>query len=99
MDGTASRMASASVDLLLGGRAEAGADGHRAFERRQNCRMAVAQQQRPPGADVIDVLVAVRVEDVRSLAAGDEGRIPADAAERAHRRIHSSRNDALRALK
>ncbi len=41
--------------------------------------MAVPEQQRSPGADVIDVLVAVHVEDVRALAARDERRIAAHA--------------------
>jgi hypothetical protein len=77
MDGTASQMASASSISCAGGRAEAGADGERAFERLENRRVAMAQQQRAPGADVIDVLVAIDVEDVGPLAARDEHRLAA----------------------
>src|ERR1051326_8323644 len=76
------------LDLLFGGRPEAGADGERAFQRLENLRMPVAEQQRSPATDVIDVLVAVGIEDVRALAARDESRLAAYAAECAHRRIH-----------
>ena len=54
-------------DLLFGGRAEAGAARHGLVQRVENHGMPVAENQRPPGADVIDVLVAVGIEDVRRL--------------------------------
>ena len=66
MDGTASRMASASSISCSVGAPKLVPDGERAFERLQNAGMAMAEQQRSPGADVIDVLVAIHVEDVRS---------------------------------
>jgi hypothetical protein len=78
------------VDLLLGGRAETRADGERLLERRQDLGMTVAQQQRTPRSHVIDVLVAVHVEEVRTLATRHKYGIPAHAAEGAHRRIHSA---------
>ena len=99
MEGTASQIASASSISCSGGRAEAGADFERALQRRQNLGMAVAQQQRAPRADVVDVLVAVDVEDVAALAARDEERIAAHAAKGAHRRIDAAGNDVLRPAK
>ena len=45
----------------------------------------VAEDQRPPGADVVDVLVAVDVPDAAALAAGHERRLAADGAEGADR--------------
>ena len=96
IEGTASRMASASSTSCGVGAPKLVPMASAFSMRRENLRMAVPQQQRSPGADVIDVLVAVDVEKVRALAARDEGRIPADAAERAHRRVDAARNDLLR---
>ena len=56
-------------DFALGGRAEAGAGFEHLAQRVDHRRRAMAQQQRSPGADVIDVRVAVDVEDARALAA------------------------------
>ena len=78
-------------DFALGGRAEAGADLQHLARSLQCTGKAVAQNQRPPGAHVVDVLVAVDVEDARALAARDEARRSADAAKRADRRIHAAR--------
>jgi hypothetical protein len=87
------------LDFRLGGSPEAGADPERAFERREDLRMAVSQQQRSPGADVIDILVAVHVEDVGALAARDERRIAADGAECPHGRVDPAGNDLHRPAK
>ncbi len=73
------------LHLALGGRAEAGSDRENLAQRVHDRRKAVAQDQRSPGQDVVDVLVAVDVVDVRSLAACDERRRPAHAAKCAHR--------------
>src|SRR5690349_20894396 len=83
------------LDFALGGRAEAGAGCERFARCLHDGRMRVAQQQRSPGADVIDILVAVRIEDVRALAARDEQRRSADAAESSHRRIDAARDVLL----
>ena len=99
MEGTASADGLGQLDFALGGRAEAGAACQRLLDRRDDLGMAVAQEQRPPGADVVDVLVAVGVPDVRALAAHDEGRRAAHAAERPHRRIHAAGDGLLRAGK
>src|SRR5262245_46430177 len=60
--------------------------------------MSVSEDERPPGADVIDVALAVGVPEVRTLAAREEARRAADGAERAHRRVDTSGNDGLRLL-
>jgi hypothetical protein len=82
--GTMAPIVSASSISCSGGSAEAGADFQSLFNGVEDLRMAVAQEQRSPGAHVIDVLVAVDVENARALAARDEGRRTADAAPRAN---------------
>jgi len=42
--------------------------------------VAVTEKEGAPGTDIIDVFVAVGVEDVGALATSDEGRVAADAA-------------------
>src|SRR5438132_1572496 len=54
--------------------------------------MRVSQNGRPPGADVIDVLVAVHIPDAGTFGPVNEERLAANAAKCAHRRIHASRN-------
>ena len=58
----------------------------------------MSEDQRPPRSDVVDVFVFVRVPNVRALAAHNKWRIAAHGAKRPHRRVHASRNHALRAL-
>jgi hypothetical protein len=54
--------------------------------------MPVAQQQRSPGAYIVDVLVAIGIEDVTALTALDEHWLAAHGAERSHRRIDAAGN-------
>src|ERR1017187_6571187 len=61
--------------------------------------MAVAEQQRPPGATIIDELVAVYVKDVGALTARDEHGIAPHASESPHGRIDAAGNDFLGAAK
>jgi len=83
------------LDLGLGGSAEAGSDAERALQGREDFGMAVAQEQGAPGADVIDILVAIHVEDAGAFAAGDKGRIAAHGPEGAHRRIDAAGDELL----
>ena len=53
------------LDLALGGRAEAEALEHGLLHRLDHRRVAVAQDHRAPGADVVDVALAVGVPEVR----------------------------------
>ena len=58
----------------------------------------VAEQQRAPRLHEVDVAAAVRIDDVRALAPDREPRDAADRPERAHRRVHPSRDHAASAL-
>src|SRR6266480_4945256 len=71
-DGTASQIASASSISASVGAPK---------------RVPVAQQQRAPGAYVIDVLVAIHIEDAAPLSALHKHGLAADALEGAHRGI------------
>ena len=51
-------------------------------------RMGVAEDHRAPGADVVDVAVAVDVEQVGPFGPVEEDRLAADAAERPGRAVH-----------
>ena len=44
----------------------------------------MAENRRPPCADVVDEFVAIDIPDVRAVGALDEERLAADAAKRAH---------------
>ena len=45
-----------------------------------HARMAVAEDQRSPRGDIIEVAVAIDVEEERAFTAGDERRLAADGA-------------------
>ena len=57
--------------------------------------VGVAQDHGAPGADVVDVAVAVGVEDIGPGGAGEEDRVAADAAEGPHRGVHAPGDVAL----
>ena len=99
IDGTILRDQLGQFDFALGGRAEAGPDFQHLAQRVDHRLRAVPQQQRSPRAHVIDVGIAVDVEDARAFAALDESRDSADAAKRPHRRIHAAGNHLLRPRK
>jgi len=85
-------------DLALGRRAVRRAGGGGALDGFDNRRMRVPEDRRAPRLHVVDVAVAVGVEEVRTFRAVDEERIAADRRERTHRRVDASRDDGLRAL-
>ena len=58
-------------------------------ERLHHFRVAMAENQRAPRADVINVGVAVHVGHARALSARHKGRLAAHGAESAHGRIHA----------
>ena len=66
----------------LGGRggAEAGPACGRRGERVQHLGVGVAEDQRPPRADVVDVAVPVDVDELGALAPLDEDRVAPDRA-------------------
>ena len=57
------------LDFLLGRCAEAGSPPHGFLQSGENFRMPVPDQQRPPGPDVIDELIAIGIENMRRLSA------------------------------
>ena len=73
MEGTALVDEPGKLDLGLGGSAEGGAAGDSLLDGPNDGGMGVAEDQRPPGTDVVDVLVAVDVPDVGAEAPLDEG--------------------------
>ena len=73
------------------GRPERGALVDGLVDRFDHSRMGMAQDHRAPRTDVIDVFVAIDVENVRSARVVDEHRIEIDAAECPDRRVDTAR--------
>ncbi len=82
-----------------GGRPEAGAAPQGRLDGRDDRRMAVAQDHRPPRADVVDVAVAVDVEEIGPFGAVEEDRLAADAAERPGGAIHPAGHELFGPVK
>ena len=96
-DGTRVDHLGGQVDLGLGRRAEARAGRGRRGHGGDHVRMRVAGDQRPPGHDPVDVAVAVHVDQLGALAAGDEDRVAADRAHRPDGRVHAAGQELARA--
>ncbi len=60
--------------------------------------MTVAEDQRSPASDQIEVSIAVDIPDRRAVSLRDEHGVRADGPTRTHRGVHASRNDGLRPL-
>jgi hypothetical protein len=71
-------------DFAAGGRAEAGAEFEDGSEGIDDRLGTVAEDERAPGTDVIDVFIAIDVEHMGAVAAGDEARSASNRAEGAH---------------
>ena len=84
------------LDFAAGGRAKAGAEFENSRERIDNWR-AMTEEQRAPGANVVDVFVAIDIEEMRAFAAEDEARSTAHAAKSAHGRVNATGDDLLSA--
>ena len=63
-----------------------------------NFGVGMAQDGWAPGADVVDVIVAIDVKNMRPGGAVDEERLAADRAKRPDRRVHATR-DVLERLR
>ena len=83
------------LHLLLHRRAEAGAASRRPLQGRHHRRVGVSKDQRPPGAEVVDVFVAVHVDDSGAAAGRDEGRRAGDGAEGPHGTVDAPGHEAL----
>ena len=86
------------ADLRLSRGAEGQAVLQGFFHRLHDLGVSVAVDHRAPGADEIDIGVAVDVDKRRAVRFFDETRLPAHGTEAAHRRIHAAGRDRLRAL-
>ena len=78
------------------GDSEADAARRRGADRVDHDLRRVPEDRRAPGADVIDVFIAIDVPDPCALRALDEERLAAETAKGAHRRIDAA-GDALQA--
>jgi hypothetical protein len=78
------------VDLALRGRAERRPALGRRDHRGHHLGVGVAEDERAPGAHVVDVVVAVDVDDLGAVPALDEDRVAADRPHRAHRRVDAA---------
>ena len=76
IDGTASTINSASCVSRSVGAPKLAPLQQRLLHGLHDARMGMAEDERPPGADVIEVAIAVDVEEVGPFAAGDEHRLP-----------------------
>ena len=99
IDGTACTIISASsISPAVGAPNEKPARGG-LLHRLDDVTVPVPEDHRPPGADTVDVLEIVDVEDARTLRGLDEQRRAAHAAKRPHRRVHAAGDDFLCTLK
>src|SRR5262249_7662446 len=64
------------------GRANTGPSPSRFFNSVDNGRIRVTENEWSPGSDIVDVSVAIDIDQVRTLATLDNNRLPTDAAER-----------------
>ena len=97
--GQAARDEFGHLELELGRRAEGKPPRGRGANVREHFRVRVAEDHRPPRPDVVDVAVAVDVDEPRALALAEEDGRSADGAKGAHRGVHPAGDDALRGLK
>ena len=86
------------LDLRRARRAEGHSVTGGLCDRFDDGGMSVAQYQRAPGADQIEITAAVAVGQMRSAAADEEKRRATDRAERPHGRVHAAGDDAGGAL-
>ncbi len=59
-------------------------------------RMGMADDHRTPGADIVDVFVAVDVKDAVAFGAGDERRVAVDVRIGADRAVDAARHEVFR---
>ena len=78
--------------LPFGGSAEAGTAMQSFLDGPDHARMGMAEDERPPRTDVIEVTIAVDVVEIRPFAAGNEDRLAADAAKGAGRTVDAAGN-------
>src|SRR5262249_8015939 len=60
------------------------------FNGAHNARMAMPEDERAPRADIVEISVAVEIEEVRPFTAGNEDRLAADSTESAGRAVDAA---------
>ena len=80
------------------GGSEAGAFGGGLLDGFDDRREGVAEDHGPPGAEEVEVAVAVRVAEVGALGVGEERGIAADGAKGAYGRVDSAGEEVFGAL-
>ena len=80
----------------LGRRAIAGAPRQRRFNRRHHAGVAMAEDHRPPGTDVVEVGVAVDIGEPLPLRLSKKNRLPAHRSKGAGGRINAAGNELAR---
>jgi hypothetical protein len=85
------------LDLTRSGSAEGRPRGGRRDHRLEDLGVGVAVDERPPRADVVDVAVAVHVEELGSLGVADEDGVAPDRAHGPHRGVDPAGQDRERA--
>src|SRR5262249_38260019 len=83
----------------FGRRTEARSFAECSFHRGEDARVALAEDERSPRADVIEIAVAIDVEKVRPSAAPDKRRLAAHAAECTGRAVDAAGNELRCPLK
>src|SRR5665213_1487850 len=76
--------------LALGGRPEGGSSLGGVGDRGQDAWIGVAEDRGTPGLHVVEIRPAIDVGDVGTPRSSDEEGVPADGAERADRRVHTT---------
>ncbi len=84
------------VGLGGGGGSEAGAAGRGLLDGLDDRREGVAEDHRAPGAEEVEVAVAVLVVEIGAFGMGEEGRIAADGAKGADGRVDSAGKEVFR---
>jgi hypothetical protein len=99
MLGTRATSNSASSTSAFGRRAEGQALRRRLLHRRHGVGIGVAEDQRAPGTDIVEVGLAVGIPDAGAFAAREEARRAAHRAESADGRVDAAGNGFLGAGK
>src|SRR5450759_2984858 len=84
------------LQLELRGDTEARPVLHHPLERIENRGRSVAENERTPREDVVDVFVAVDIPDPRASAFGDEERLAANPAKCTNGRAHATGKELRR---
>ena len=85
-------------DFALCGRAKRETVKHRFLHRLHHGRVAMPQDHRAPGSDVVDVALPVGVPEIGAFCTLNKTRCSTHCAERADRRIHAARDQCFGAF-